>query len=94
MNLSFYQALKLLPLGVAVAILSSRKWIDFIWAAFSLAGFIIFLPHGETTGHLSLRGIGFALLAGFFWAMYILMGRRTDPKQGSGGALNLGDACA
>ncbi len=84
MNLSFYEALARIPLGIAVtlefvgplalAVLGSRRRIDLLWGALAAAG-ILALTRGGTA-HLDLLGIGFALLAGGFWASYILLQAR------------------
>jgi inner membrane transporter RhtA len=84
MNLSFYEALARIPLGIAVtlefvgplalAVLGSRRRIDLLWGALAAAG-IVALTRGGTA-HLDLLGIGFALLAGGFWALYILLQAR------------------
>jgi inner membrane transporter RhtA len=84
MNLSFYAALDRIPLGIAVtlefvgplglAVVGSRRPIDLLWAALAVAG-ILALTHGGTS-HLSVLGIGFALLAGCLWATYILLQAR------------------
>jgi inner membrane transporter RhtA len=84
MNLSFYEALQRIPLGIAVtiefvgplavAVGGSRRRIDLLWAGLAAAG-ILALTHGATH-HLSGLGIGFALLAGCFWACYILLNAR------------------
>ncbi len=86
MNLSFYYALERIPLGLAVsleflgplsvAIFSSRKKIDYIWAV--LAGIGIFLIVPELNGATAVDPIGalLAVVAGAFWAGYILYGKR------------------
>ncbi len=84
MNLSFYEALHRIPLGIAVtiefvgplavAIAGSRRALDLVWVGLAAAG-IIALTRGGA-GHLDALGIAFALLAGFFWATYILVNAR------------------
>lgn len=86
MNLSFYYALERIPLGLAVsleftgplsvAIFTSRKKIDYIWAV--LAGFGIFLIVPDISGvnSVDLIGVLLALTAGAFWAGYILYGKK------------------
>ncbi len=84
MNLSFYAALDRIPLGIAVtiefvgplsvAVVGSRRRLDFLWVLLAVAG-ILALTHGSTH-HLSAVGILFALLAGAFWAAYILLNSR------------------
>ncbi len=88
MNWSFYEALKLLPLGVAVtiefigpltvAIAGSRKLLDLLWVVLA-AGGVGLLAVGGANGageSLSVRGMLLALLAGTFWAGYILLSQR------------------
>jgi inner membrane transporter RhtA len=84
MNLSFYEALARLPLGVAVtveflgplavAVLGSRRALDLVWVALAGAGVALLADGGG--GSVSPLGIGLAALAGFFWACYILLGVR------------------
>jgi inner membrane transporter RhtA len=81
MNLSFYEALDRIPLGIAVtlefvgplglAVVGSRRPIDLVWAALAVAG-ILALTRGGAD-HVSALGVGFALLAGCLWATYILL---------------------
>ncbi|HET9091585.1 MAG TPA: EamA family transporter [Acidimicrobiales bacterium] len=92
MNLSFYEALARIPLGVAVTvefvgplavtIAGSRRWTDVVWAV--LAGGGVFLLAGESllgTGHhLDLVGIGLALVAGTCWAAYIVLNAQTGRR--------------
>ena len=99
MNLSFYEALDRIPLGIAVtiefvgplavAVGGSRRPVDLVWAGLAAAG-ILALTHGGTT-HLSALGIAFALLAGSFWACYILLNARIGRafRGGTGLALSM-----
>ena len=83
MNLTFYEAVDLLGLGVAatieflgpfaLALASSRRPIDFACAA-AAAGGVFLLTWSD--GELSLAGILFALTAAAAWAAYILLTRR------------------
>jgi inner membrane transporter RhtA len=92
MNISFYQALDRIPLGLAVAveflgplsvaILSSRRRFDVIWALLAMAG-VALLAGG---GSVDALGIGFAALAGVGWAGYILLSAATGRRfEGSTG---------
>lgn len=86
MNLLFYQSLKTIPFGLAVAIefsgpltvalWSSRRAIDFLWLALAVVGLALILPLGERVGELDWTGVFFALAAAVFWAMYIVFGKR------------------
>jgi inner membrane transporter RhtA len=102
MNLCFYEALDRIPLGIAVtiefvgplavAVGGSRRPIDLAWAGLAGAG-ILALTRGGT-GHLSGLGIAFALVAGGFWACYILLNARIGRafRGGAGLALAMGVA--
>jgi inner membrane transporter RhtA len=80
MNLSFYLALRTVPLGVAVtveflgplllAVVQTRRRIDLLWAA--LAGGGVALLGLDRSGSVPLTGLLLAFLAGLFWAGYIL----------------------
>jgi inner membrane transporter RhtA len=84
MNLSFYFALDRIPLGIAVtlefvgplgvAIAGSRRPLDFAWAALAAAGIVLLSPGVRSS--VDLTGAGLALLAGCFWAAYILLSAR------------------
>ncbi len=92
MNLMFYQSLKTIPFGVAVAIefsgpltlavFTSRQRIDFLWIALAIAGLALLLPFGNTSidGNdvqaLNPEGVLCALVAAVFWAAYILFGKK------------------
>jgi inner membrane transporter RhtA len=99
MNLSFYEAIHRIPLGIAVtiefvgplavAIAGSRRWTDLLWVALA-AGGIIALARGQTHG-LDALGAGLALLAGCLWGIYILLNARLGRafERGTGLALAL-----
>jgi len=84
MNLAFYLSLTRLPLGLAVtfefvgplvlSLLLSRRPLDFAWVGLAAVGIVMIAPHGASTAPLDLIGVGLALLAGAFWALYILAG--------------------
>src|SRR2546421_6852418 len=84
MNLSFYEALDRAPLGVvvtveflgplAVAVLGSRRPLDLLWVGLAGTG-VALLANGG--GHaVRPAGIGLAVVAGGFWALYILLSVR------------------
>jgi inner membrane transporter RhtA len=84
MNLSFYEALDRIPLGIAVtiefvgplgvAIFTSRRRLDLAWAALAATGIV--LLSGGVGGDLDALGVALALTAGMFWAAYILLSQR------------------
>ena len=83
MNLSFYAAISLAPLGVvvaveftgplAVAVIGSRRAIDFIRIA--LAGVGVVLLAGPTSS-VSTAGLVLALSAATGWAAFLLLAKR------------------
>ena len=80
MNLIFYLSLRTVPLGVAVtvefigplllALAQTRRLVDLLWALLATSG-VVLLGLDTTTG-IPLSGLALALLAGLFWAGYIL----------------------
>jgi inner membrane transporter RhtA len=93
MNLSFYEALDRIHLGIAVtlefvgplgvALAGSRTRLDVVWAL--LAGAGVVLLGGFATPNLA--GVVFALAAGGFWAVYILLNARVGRTFRGGGGL-------
>ena len=92
MNLCFYQALHSLPLGIAVAIeftgpmavalLASRRAVDFLWIALAVAGLTALLPIAGGRG-INPVGCAFALAAAVCWALYIWFGKRAGEAYGT-----------
>jgi inner membrane transporter RhtA len=85
MNLCFYAALDRLPLGVAVtlefvgplgvAVFGSRRRRDLLWALLAAVG-ILLLSDGVSGNGIDALGAALALIAGGFWAAYILQSAR------------------
>jgi inner membrane transporter RhtA len=97
MNLCFYLALARIPLGIAVtveflgplgvALIGSRRWLDAFWALLAAAGVVLLM---EGRGDLNLVGFLFALFAGAFWGLYILIGAALGRHTTQGNGLALG----
>jgi inner membrane transporter RhtA len=88
MNFSLYLAIDRIPLGVAVtleflgplgvAVAGSRRMLDLLWVLLAATGILLLAPLGMFGGtDLDPVGVAFALLAGCFWASYILLSART-----------------
>lgn len=99
MNLSFYFAINLIPMGLgttiefvgplALTISMSRKYMDFIWAILAGLGIVLITPWNNS-GAVDLSGVLLAGLAGIFWAGYILCGKKISQKIKSSDAVALG----
>jgi inner membrane transporter RhtA len=86
MNLIYYLALSRIPLGIAVTlefmgplllvVFSSKRAIEFLWVLLAAGGIALMTPWSNT--NIDLFGAGMALLAGAFWAGYIVLGRRVS----------------
>jgi len=84
MNLSFYEALDHIPLGIAVtiefwgplavAVIGSRRALDLLWVVLAAAGIVLLAKPGG--GGIDTLGLVLAALAGLCWALYIIFGKR------------------
>lgn len=92
MNFFFYKALKEIPIGIAVgiefigplsvALFYSRRPIDFIWIFLVVIGLILLLPMSDEVNNVNFKGVLYALIAGFWWAVYIIFGRKVGKQYG------------
>jgi inner membrane transporter RhtA len=97
MNATFYAALDRIPLGIAVtfefvgplgvALFGSRRRLDLVWVALAAAGILLLSDFGTTD--LDGLGVALALIAGAFWAAYILLSARVGQAFPGGGGLAL-----
>ncbi len=100
MNFSFYFALKRIPLGIAVALeflgplavalFSSKKKIDYVWALLAGLGIYLLLPVASAPAQLDPIGMLLAVLAGAFWALYIIFGKKAGNNLKGGVASSMG----
>lgn len=82
MNWSIYHAFNQIPIGAGVtiellgpltlAVIASRRMLDYLWIALALAG-VVGLGAQPVT---NLSGIGWSLVAGLCWALYIQAGSK------------------
>jgi inner membrane transporter RhtA len=97
MNLSFYAALDRIPLGIAVtfeftgpfavAVAGSRRASDLLWVALAAGGIVLLSP--GIHGSLDITGTLLALLAGVFWAAYIVLAARVGRAFSGGQGLSI-----
>jgi inner membrane transporter RhtA len=93
MNLSFYEALDRIHLGIAVtlefvgplgvALVGSRNRFDVLWALLAAGGVVLLGGFGTPDA----TGMAFALIAGGFWAAYILINARVGRAFSGGSGL-------
>jgi inner membrane transporter RhtA len=98
MNVIFYQAIARIPLGLgvtlefigplALALTTSKRIIDFLWVLLAAAGIALITPWGNNG--LDVIGVLLALLAGAFWAAYIILGQRISRIMDTGKAVTIG----
>jgi inner membrane transporter RhtA len=97
MNLSFYEALERIPLGIAVtfefvgplgvAVFGSRRPVDLVWVVLAAAGILLLSDFGGAS--LDGWGVALAVIAGGFWAAYILLSARVGQVFPGGDGLAL-----
>ncbi len=93
MNFLYYLALERVPLGIAVAfefvgplavaVLSSRRLIDFCWIVLAAAGLVLLLPVAHIGVGTDPVGAMLALSAGACWALYIVYGQKAGADHGA-----------
>jgi inner membrane transporter RhtA len=97
MNLSIYASFDRIPLGVAVtfefigplgvAVFGSRRALDLVWVGLATAGILLLSDFGGAD--LDGLGVALALVAGGFWAAYILLSARVGQVFPGGTGLSL-----
>jgi inner membrane transporter RhtA len=98
MNLIFYLSIERIPIGLAVtlefigpllvAVLGSKRTIDFFWVLLAAAGIVLIAPWSNNG--LDILGVVFALLAGALWAAYIVLGGKISKIMKGGDAVTIG----
>jgi inner membrane transporter RhtA len=98
MMLTFYAAIDLIPLGVAVAtafagplgvaVLGSRRLGDFLWVVVAGIGILLLSPFSNTS--LDPLGMGLSLLSALSWATYIYLNKRISKAFPVSTALSFG----
>lgn len=93
MNLCFYLAIARIPLGVVVgieimgplgvAVVNSRKKMDFLWILCAVVGLGMVLPLRDFAQAIDPVGVLFAVAAGLFWALYIIFGKKSSGQTGA-----------
>jgi inner membrane transporter RhtA len=80
-NAFLFTAIDRIPLGIAISIqftgplglaaIKSQRWLDGLWVTIAGFGILLLTPLGGAS--VDILGIGLALLAGLFWALYIVL---------------------
>ena len=88
MNLAFYFAINILPVGIAttieflgpisIAAIFSRRLLDGLWVVLAASGVVLIAQPWSGGGNLELSGILLSLLSAFFWGVYILVVQRAN----------------
>lgn len=98
MNLIFYLAIERIPVGLAVtlefvgplvlAVFGSKRLIDYLWVFIAAIGIALIAPWSGNG--IDIVGALFALLAGVFWATYIVLGGKVSKVMKDGDAVSTG----
>lgn len=98
MNLIFYLGIERIPIGLAVtlefvgpllvAIIGSKRLIDYCWVLLAAIGIALIAPWSNK--NVDLLGVIFTLLAGGFWAAYIVLGGKVSKIMNGGQAVSTG----
>ncbi len=80
-NAFLFAAIDRIPLGIAISVqftgplglaaIKSQRWLDGLWVSIAGLGILLLTPIGGAS--VDILGIALALLAGFFWAIYIVL---------------------
>src|SRR4051794_10402415 len=102
MNLTFYESLDRLPLGIAVtiefvgplglAVALSRRRLDLVWVGLAAAGILLLAKPGGAG--IDPVGLVFVLIAAACWAVYIVLAARAGQRFTGGRGLALAMAVA
>ncbi|MFC5369636.1 EamA family transporter [Arcanobacterium bovis] len=103
MNVVFYLSISKIPLGTAVALeflgpvmlsaVTGRGWKVRVGVVFALVGVFLISWIGVDTADPQIRwGVFYGLLAGVFWAVYIVLGKRVAWNGSGANALGIGCA--
>ena len=100
LNLFFFMAIRTIPLGLAVALefsgplllafATSRRPVDLLWAVLAGCGVVLLMPFTGLGASLDPVGLGWALLSGTCWMLYILLGQKVGVAIPSRVAATLG----
>ncbi|KIA98131.1 transporter [Flavobacterium sp. JRM] len=98
MNLIFYLAIERIPVGLGVtlefvgpllvAVFGSKRLVDYLWVLLAAIGIALIAPW--SSNGIDLVGVLFALLAGVFWATYIILGGKVSRVMKDGDAVSTG----
>lgn len=98
MNLTFYYGIQRVPLGIGVAVefigplgvalISSRKLLDLVWAFLAAAGILLIVPWNGSG--CDAAGLIFVAAAGLFWASYIIAAGKITKAMKSSHAVTCG----
>lgn len=98
MNLTFYYGIQRIPLGIGVAVefigplgvalLSSRKLLDLVWAFLAAAGILLIVPWNGSG--CDIIGLAFVFAAGILWASYIIAAGKITQAMKSTHAVSCG----
>lgn len=100
LNLTFYEAMARLPIGIAIAIeflgplsvafFMSRGRLDILWATLALVGVALLLPLTSIQRSIDPVGIAFALMSAVAWGCYIVIGKKAGASMHPGYATAIG----
>ncbi len=87
-NAFLFTAIDRIPLGIAISVqftgplglaaIKSQRWLDGLWISIAGFGILLLTPLGGAS--VDILGVGLALLAGFFWALYIVLAAKVGER--------------